>query len=52
MANAQKEEFKHFGMNLEFLLRRNKQWREELKGILFTDGDIVKQGEKAEKAAD
>jgi hypothetical protein len=39
-------------MNLEFLLRRNKQWREELKGILFTDGDIVKQGEKAEKAAD
>ena len=24
MANAQKEEFKHFGMNLEFLLRRNK----------------------------
>ena len=27
MANAQKEEFKHFGMNLEFLLRRNEDWR-------------------------
>jgi hypothetical protein len=24
MANAQKEEFKRFGMNLEFLLRRDK----------------------------
>ncbi|MDD1533990.1 MULTISPECIES: ferritin family protein [unclassified Bradyrhizobium] len=52
MANAQKEEFKHFGMNLEFLLRRKKEWREELKGILFTQGDIVKLGEKAEKAVD
>jgi hypothetical protein len=27
MANAQKEEFKHFGMNLEFLLRKMKDWR-------------------------
>nr|WP_230646801.1 MULTISPECIES: hypothetical protein [unclassified Bradyrhizobium] len=52
MANAQKEEFKHFGMNLEFLLRRKKEWREELKGILFTEGDIVKLGEKAEKAVE
>ena len=32
MANAQKEEFKHFGMNLEFLLRRNEDWRTELQG--------------------
>ena len=52
MANAQKEEFKHFGMNLEFLLRRKKEWREELKGILSTEGDIVKLGEKAEKAVE
>lgn len=52
MANAQKEEFKHFGMNLEFLLRRNKDWRTELQGILFTKGDIVKQGEAAEKKVD
>ena len=52
MANAQKEEFKHFGMNLEFLLRRNKDWRTELHDILFTKGDIVKLAEKAEKKVD
>lgn len=51
MENAQKEEFKHFGMDLEFLLRRKKEWRETLKGILFTDGDIVEAAEKAEKNA-
>jgi len=52
MGNAQKEEFKHFGMNLEFLLRRNKDWRTELQAILFTEGDIVKRGEAAEKTVD
>src|SRR6185503_3807447 len=52
MKNAQKEEFKHFGMNLEFLLRRKAEWRAELKLILFTKGDIVDRGEAAEKAAD
>jgi hypothetical protein len=49
MKNAQKEEFKHFGMDLEFLLRRKPVWRAELKGILFTKGSIVKHGEAAEK---
>ncbi len=49
MKNAQKEEFKHFGMDLEFLLRRKPQWREILQGILFTSGDIVKEGEEAEE---
>jgi hypothetical protein len=52
MANAQKEEFKHFGMDLEFLLRRSPIWRKELQTILFTTGDIVEQGEAAEKKAD
>jgi hypothetical protein len=52
MENAQKEEFKHFGMDLEFLLRQKPLWRETLKGILFTKGDIVKKGEKAEEKAD
>ncbi|MCA8895706.1 MAG: hypothetical protein KDA48_10660 [Amphiplicatus sp.] len=52
MANAQKEEFKHFGMNLEFLLQYKKDWRIELQGILFKEGDIVELGEKAEKDAD
>lgn len=48
MLNAQKEEFKHFGMDLEFLLRRKPVWRKILKDILFTKGDIVNAGEKAE----
>ena len=52
MENAQKEEFKHFGMNLEFLLRKKADWRTELKGILFTKGDIVKLAEAAEKKVD
>jgi hypothetical protein len=52
MENAQHEEFKHFGMDLEFLLRRMPVWRETLEGILFTQGDIVELGEQAEEEAD
>lgn len=48
MRNAQHEEFKHFGMDLEFLLRRTPKWREVLKDILFQPGDIVEHGEEAE----
>ena len=50
MENAQEEEFKHFGMDLEFLLRQKPKWRTMLQGILFTKGDIVNKGEKAEEA--
>lgn len=52
MQNAQKEEFKHFGMDLEFLLRQKPAWREILQGILFKTGDIVEHGEDAEEKAD
>ena len=52
MKNAQHEEMKHFGMDLEFLLRKKPQWREVLQGILFTKGDIVKHGDEAEEASD
>ena len=52
MKNAQKEEFKHFGMNLEFLLRQKKDWRTELEEILFSKGSIVKRGEAGEKKVD
>jgi uncharacterized protein len=52
MENAQKEEFKHFGMDLEFLLRQKPVWREILQGILFKNGDIVEHGEDAEEDAD
>jgi len=48
MQNAQQEEFKHFGMDLEFLLRRKPRWRVALKDILFKEGDIVEHGEQAE----
>jgi len=49
MRNAQHEEFKHFGMDLEFLLRRTPKWREILQGILFKAGDIVEHAEEAEE---
>ena len=52
MRKAQKEEFKHFGMNLEFLLRRKADWRKEMQAILFKQGDIVEHGEEAEDAVD
>jgi hypothetical protein len=52
MHNAQKEEMKHFGMDLEFLLRKKPEWRETLQRILFTTGDIVEHGEEAEKATE
>ncbi len=51
MANAVGEEYKHFAMDLEFLLRRKPEWRETARGILFQEGDIVEHGEAAEAAA-
>ena len=50
MLDAQGEEFKHFGMDLEFLIRRSPRWRVALETILFSDGDIVEAGERAEDA--
>jgi hypothetical protein len=50
MRDAQGEEFKHFAMDLEFLLRRTPRWREIARGVLFADGDIVEHGERAEAA--
>jgi hypothetical protein len=51
MSDAQGEEFKHFAMDLEFLLRRTPVWREIARGILFQAGDIVEHGEEAESEA-
>jgi hypothetical protein len=48
MRDAQGEEFKHFSMDLEFLLRKTPAWREIAKGVLFQTGDIVEHGEEAE----
>jgi uncharacterized protein len=52
MQNAVGEEYKHFSMDLEFLLRQKPEWREIARGILFQEGDIVAHGEAAEEAAD
>jgi hypothetical protein len=51
MRDALGEEYKHFSMDLEFLLRRTPAWREVAQGILFRAGDIVEHGEVAEAAA-
>jgi uncharacterized protein len=51
MDDAQGEEFKHFSMDLEFLLRRTPKWREIAEGVLFQEGDIVEHGEEAEAEA-
>ncbi len=51
MLDSLAEEYKHFSMELEFLLRAKPQWRETAKGILFQHGDIVQHGEEAEEAA-
>jgi uncharacterized protein len=52
MEHAQREEFLHFSMDLEFLARRKEKWRIALKKILFTEGDIVEQAEAAEDAVE
>lgn len=52
MQDAQGEEFKHFSMDLEFLLRKVPRWREIAEGVLFQDGDIVDHGEAAEAASE
>src|SRR6185503_21158130 len=51
MRDAQDEEFKHFSMDLEYLLRRTPIWREVAERVLFQPGDIVEHGEEAEAEA-
>jgi uncharacterized protein len=52
MKNARNEEMKHFGMDLEFLLRADDDFKKTLQAILFKKGDIVEHGEEAEDAVD
>jgi hypothetical protein len=52
MRDAQTEEFKHFSMDLEFLLRRTPTWREVASRVLFRSGDIVERGEEGEEAVE
>jgi hypothetical protein len=52
MENAQHEEFKHFCMDLQFLFTKLPTWEKLAKGVLFTSGDIVKNGSAAEEASE
>jgi hypothetical protein len=52
MTDAQKEEFKHFAMDLEFLLRKKEVWRTVAENILFKKGSITDNADKAEKKVD
>jgi hypothetical protein len=47
--DARDEEYKHFSMELEWLIRRHPKWQQYLKKILFSQGDIVQIANKAEK---
>ena len=49
MRHAQKEEFIHFGIDLEYLIRRKPVWRTILKNILFKEGDLIELAENAEE---
>jgi len=53
MEHAQSEEFIHFSIDLEFLLRPTPTWRNTLacgvKNILFRRGDLIELAEKAEE---
>src|SRR5260370_13624962 len=51
MHDAQGEEFKHFSMDLEFLLRRTPPSRDIAQGILVQPVDIVEHGEQAQSEA-
>lgn len=52
MEHAQEEEFLHFSMDLEFLIRHTPKWRVALQNILFRSGDIIANAERGEDAED
>jgi len=52
MEDAQKEEFLHFAMDLEFLARRTPKWRVALQKVLFQSGNIIENKERGEDAED
>ncbi len=49
MRHSMEEEFEHFAIALEWLIRRQPKWGEVLKAILFQKGDILSNAEKAEE---
>ncbi|MER3581609.1 MAG: hypothetical protein C4347_02050 [Patescibacteria group bacterium] len=49
MEHAQREEFEHFAIDLEWLTRKLPEWRNVLKEILFKEGDIIENAEEFER---
>lgn len=49
MQDSQLEEFKHFAMDLEFLIRRKPSWKAILQGVLFKTSGIVENALAAEQ---
>ena len=49
MREAQEEEFNHFSMDLELLLRRTPLWQEIAQRVLFQPGAITERAEVAEE---
>ena len=52
MRDSIHEEYKHFSMGFEFLLRRRPEWRAIAEGIVFKGGDLIENAETAEGAAE
>jgi hypothetical protein len=50
--DARHEEYKHFSMDLEFLLRRRPEWRSLAQGVLFRSGGITENADAAEEASE
>jgi uncharacterized protein len=50
--DARHEEFKHFAMDLEYLLRRLPEWRAIAEGVLFREGEITSNADAAEEASE
>ena len=50
MEDSQEEEFLHFAMDLEFLIRRTPKWRVALQKVLFQSGNIIDNKERGEEA--
>lgn len=52
MEDALKEEFLHFAMDLEFLMRRTPKWRVAAQKVLFQSINIIDNQERGEDAED
>jgi uncharacterized protein len=52
MEHTQQEEFIHFAMDLEFLLRKKGTWKTIVQKIVFKPGDVIENAEKAEDAVE